>query len=80
MDESVLARLMEAEVLDQEDEEDPEEAPDQDDDEGATLQETQAEESDSSAGSRGGKLRRSLKKVWKVISGKSSQQGGGQSE
>ncbi|XP_034425128.1 RING finger protein 227 [Hippoglossus hippoglossus] len=78
VDESVLARLMEAEVLDQEEEEDPEEAPDQDEDEGATLQETQAEESDSSAGSRGGKVRRSLKKVWKVISGKSLQQGGGQ--
>ncbi|XP_019951044.2 RING finger protein 227 [Paralichthys olivaceus] len=84
VDEGVLARLMEAGVLDQEEEEeeaedpekDPEEAPDQD--EGATLQVTQAEESDSSAVSRGGRLRRSWKKVWRVISGKSLQQGGGQ--
>ncbi|CAB1426259.1 unnamed protein product [Pleuronectes platessa] len=78
VDESVLARLMEAEVLDQEEDGDPEEAQEPDEDEGATLRETQAEESDSSSGSRGGKVRRSLKKVWKVISGKSLQQGGGE--
>ncbi|XP_060922034.1 E3 ubiquitin-protein ligase-like [Limanda limanda] len=78
VDEVVLARLMQAEVLEEEEEEDPEEVAEQEEDEGATLREAQAEESDSSSGSRGGKVRRSLKKVWKVIIGNGSQQGGGQ--
>ncbi|TMS02456.1 RING finger protein 223 [Larimichthys crocea] len=83
VDECVLERLLAAGVLDHQ--EDPEEAEDgqvQDGDneeerEGARP-ETQAEESDSLAGSRDGRLRRTWRKVWRKISGKSSRQRGGE--
>ncbi|XP_040886706.1 E3 ubiquitin-protein ligase-like isoform X2 [Toxotes jaculatrix] len=79
VDECVLEQLLAAGVLDQEDDDDPEEADGQvqdgcDDEEGATLPETPAEESDSSAVSGGGRLRRSWKKVWRKISGKNLRQ------
>lgn len=75
VDECVLERLLVAGVLDREEEVDPEKEEGHvhggcGEDEEATLPETPAEESDSSAGSRGGMLRRSCRKVWRKISGK----------
>ncbi|XP_071315824.1 RING finger protein 223 isoform X2 [Trachinotus anak] len=90
VDESALERLVASGVHDQEEEEEEEEEDPEvevdgqfqggceDDDEGATLPETPAEQSDSSAVSSGGRLRRSWIKVWRKISGKSSRQSGGQ--
>lgn len=80
VDEFVLERLIAAGVLDQEGD-DPEEEDGghvQDGNEEATLPETPGEESESFAGSRGGGLRRSWRKVWRKISGKSSRQRGGE--
>ncbi|XP_073331179.1 RING finger protein 227 isoform X2 [Pagrus major] len=82
VDECVLERLLAAGVLDQEDPEEEEEEGDVqdgcDDSEEGQLPESAAEESDSSAGSRGGRLRRSCRKVWQKISGKSSRPRGGE--
>ncbi|XP_023202335.1 tripartite motif-containing protein 3-like [Xiphophorus maculatus] len=79
VDESALERLMTAGVLDRE--EDPDDEEEEDREEGGEapecereVPEAEAEESDSSAGLRGGRLRRSWTKVWRKISGKSSQQ------
>ncbi|KAK2863104.1 hypothetical protein Q5P01_002637 [Channa striata] len=81
VDEGVLERLLAAGVLEQEetDEGESEDGEVQDGEE-APPPETPAEESDSSAGSRGGTLRRSWRKVWRKISGKSAQQRGGENE
>ncbi|XP_041821430.1 E3 ubiquitin-protein ligase-like [Chelmon rostratus] len=76
VDECVLERLLATGLLDQE--EDEPEGDSCEDSEGATRPETTADESDSSAGSRGGRLRLSLRKVWRTISGKSSRQRGGE--
>uniref|UniRef100_A0A1A7XBQ2 RING-type domain-containing protein n=1 Tax=Iconisemion striatum TaxID=60296 RepID=A0A1A7XBQ2_9TELE len=65
VDEAVLERLMAAGVLDRE--EDPEEDPEEKE---AEVPESQAEEGDSSADIRGGRLRRSWRKVWRKISGR----------
>lgn len=83
VDECVLEQLLAEGVLEQEDEEDDdkeaaEEAPVLDGcvdhSEEAALPETSADESDAIAVSRGGRLRRSCRKVWQKISGKSPQQ------
>ncbi|KAM3590679.1 uncharacterized protein V6R79_014150 [Siganus canaliculatus] len=83
VDECVLEQLLAAGVLEQvEEEEDEEEAAEGspvvdgcvDHSEEATLPETSADESDAVAVSRGGRLRRSCRKVWQKISGKNSQQ------
>ncbi|XP_037539474.1 E3 ubiquitin-protein ligase-like [Nematolebias whitei] len=63
VDEVVLERLLAAGVLDREDE--PE----------AEVPESPAEEGDSSAGVRGGRPRRSWRKVWRRISGSCQRQG-----
>ncbi|TKS92875.1 RING finger protein 223 [Collichthys lucidus] len=85
VDECVLERLLAAGVLDHQ--EDAEEADDGQVQDGcgdngeereAARTEAQAEESDSLAGSRGGRLRRTWRKVWRKISGKSSGQRGGE--
>ncbi|GLD53753.1 E3 ubiquitin-protein ligase KEG-like protein [Lates japonicus] len=85
VDECVLERLLTAGVLDREEEEEEEEEDQEegecgcdDDDQAATLPDAPAEESDSSAGSRGGRFRRSWKKVWRKVMGKSSPQNGGE--
>lgn len=80
VDECVLERLLAAGVLDQEgdDQEEEEGGHVQDGNEEATLPETPGEESESFAGSRGGRLPRSWRKVWRKISGKSSRQRGGE--
>ncbi|XP_030285466.1 RING finger protein 227 [Sparus aurata] len=82
VDECVLERLLAAGVLDQEDPEEEEQDGEVqdgcDDKEVSTPPESAAEESDSPAGSRGGRLRRSCRKVWKKISGKSSRPSGGE--
>ncbi|XP_068444298.1 E3 ubiquitin-protein ligase-like [Clinocottus analis] len=74
VDECVLERLLVSGVLEQEEEEEEEEDPDSHVQGGcdAAPPETPAEESDSSTGSRGGRLRRSCRKVWRCISGKGS--------
>ncbi|XP_068569428.1 E3 ubiquitin-protein ligase-like [Cebidichthys violaceus] len=85
VDERVLERLLVSGVLDKEEEEEEKEEEDPvghvqdgcDDTEEPTLPETPAEESDSSTGSRGGRLRRSCRKVWRLVSGKDSRQRGG---
>ncbi|XP_041635596.1 E3 ubiquitin-protein ligase-like [Cheilinus undulatus] len=81
VDEDVLERLLAVGVLDREDEDDQEEEEEEgrvlegsDDNEERTLPGTTAEESNSSPGSRGGRLRRSWSKVWRTISGRSSRQ------
>ncbi|XP_053199413.1 E3 ubiquitin-protein ligase-like [Scomber japonicus] len=79
VDESILELLLTAGIVEKE-EEDPEEEEEGqvqgggDDGEGATLPETDAEDSDSSAGSGEGRLRRSWRKVWRKISGKKPRQ------
>ncbi|XP_070785864.1 RING finger protein 227 [Enoplosus armatus] len=83
VDECVLERLLASGVLDQEEEadNDPENEEDglvRDGKEEATLPETPTEESVSSAGSRGGRLRRTWSKVWRKINGRSSRQRGGE--
>ena len=74
VDEGILERLLASGVLDREEEEDdPEEEEGQhgcDDTEEIPV--TQAEESDLSSGSRGGRLRRSCRKIWRSIIGKNS--------
>lgn len=85
VDECILERLLTAGVLDREEEEEEEDQEEgecgcDDDDQGATLPDAPAEESDSSAGSRGGRFRRSWKKVWRNVMGKSSPQNGGESK
>ncbi|KAM4537571.1 uncharacterized protein PAE49_021861 [Odontesthes bonariensis] len=76
VDESALEQLLAEGVLDREEEEDPEEDDQvQNCDEEPEVPDTPAEESDSSAGLRGGRLRRSWRKVWRKISGRSSRQG-----
>ncbi|XP_078132748.1 uncharacterized protein LOC144534613 [Sander vitreus] len=84
VDEFVLERLLASGVLYQEEEDDdPEEDESRvqdgcDDTEEPTLPETPAEDNDFSTGSRGGRLRRSCRKVWRLISGKSSLRRGGE--
>ncbi|MEQ2241682.1 hypothetical protein ILYODFUR_027877 [Ilyodon furcidens] len=70
VDESALERLVAAGVLEQEEDEEEEDGGEVPECEGEVPQ-TEAEESDSSAGHRGGRFRRSLTKVWMKISGKS---------
>lgn len=65
VDETVMERLQAVAVVDQEEDDEPE---------------TPGEESDSFTGTRGGKLRRSWRKVWRKISGRSSQQRGKESK
>ncbi|XP_034531865.1 RING finger protein 227 [Notolabrus celidotus] len=77
VDESVLEQLIDAGVLDRDDEDDQWEEERRvpgscDDHEEGTPPDTPAEEGDSSPGSRGGRIRRSWTKVWKKISGKNS--------
>ncbi|XP_026171002.1 RING finger protein 227 [Mastacembelus armatus] len=81
VDECVLERLLAAGAPDQDDDDEeedgePKEEEGGDDSEEATRLETPAEESDSSAGTRGGSLRRSWKKVWRKIVGKGTRRGG----
>lgn len=63
VDEDVLERLMSAGVLDREEEEEKEA------EEERTLPDAPAEESASFPDTRGGRLRRSWKKVWRKING-----------
>lgn len=83
VDESVLEMLLTAGLAEKA-EDDPEEEEEEkegqvqwsyDDGEEATLPETDADDSDSSSGSTGGRLRRSWRKVWRKISGKERQRG-----
>lgn len=67
VDEGVLERLLAAGLLDRAEDKTEE-------GEEVTLPESPAEDSDSLAASRGGRLRRSWKKVWRKISGKNSPQ------
>ncbi|XP_067381382.1 E3 ubiquitin-protein ligase-like isoform X2 [Channa argus] len=93
LDECVLERLLAAGVLEQEQEQEEEEEvvdgegeDHREEERGEEVQEgeeavppeTPAEERDSSAHTRGGKLRRSLRKVWRKISGERAQQRGGE--
>lgn len=80
VDEEALELLMSAGVLDREGD-DPEEEGEEEEEDGrrgseeeATLSDTPTEESEAFSDSRGGRLRRSCRKVWRKISGKSSQQ------
>lgn len=66
VDEAVLERLMAAGVLDREEEEEEEE---KDAEEERTLPDTPAEESAPFPVTRGGRLRRSWKKIWRKING-----------
>ncbi|XP_042338108.1 E3 ubiquitin-protein ligase-like [Plectropomus leopardus] len=76
-DESVLLRLIVTGLVFQD--EDQEEKEDQEScDNNGELPEIPAERSDLSAGSRGGRLRRSCRKVWKLISGKNSSRSSGE--
>lgn len=77
VDECALERVLAAGMLDGEEDE-PEEREGGGDDEGATLPEAPAEQSESSPVSRGGRIRRSLSKVWKKISGNGARQRGGE--
>uniref|UniRef100_A0A3B5BB98 Si:ch73-335l21.4 n=1 Tax=Stegastes partitus TaxID=144197 RepID=A0A3B5BB98_9TELE len=85
VDECVLERLVAAGVLEQEDDDDLEkedgeeeegvgvqDGDEEEEEEEATVPETSGRESDSAAGSGGGRLRRCLGKAWRVISGKSA--------
>lgn len=70
-----MERLLAAGVLDREEPPEEEDGPAPDcDDERAEVPRTQAEESDSSTGVRGGRLRRSWRKVWRKIRGNISQE------
>ncbi|XP_042069399.1 E3 ubiquitin-protein ligase-like isoform X2 [Haplochromis burtoni] len=69
VDESALERLTAAGLLNEPEVDDQV----QEDEEEATAPETPAEESESSAGTGGGRLRRCLKKVWQAINGKGQQ-------
>lgn len=84
VDEGVLERLLASGVLDREEEEDDPEEEEEESQDGCDdteeIPETQAEESDLSPGSRGGRLRRSCRKVWRIISGKSSPRRGRESK
>ncbi|KAL6118552.1 rnf227 [Pungitius sinensis] len=84
VDECVLERLIVSGVLDQEEEEEEEGEEEgldgrvrdgRRESRGPTLAETPAEESDLSPGSRGGRLRRGCRSVWRSISGKRRDQG-----
>lgn len=75
VDECLLERLLAAEMPDEEEDE-PEEG--EGGDVGVTLPEAPGEGSESRPVSRGGRLRRSLNKVWKKISGDGSRQRGGE--
>lgn len=68
VDEDVLERLMSAGVLDREEEEEEEEE-EQEAEEERTLPDAPAQESASFPDTRGGRLRRSWKKVWRKING-----------
>ncbi|XP_054457817.1 E3 ubiquitin-protein ligase-like [Anoplopoma fimbria] len=70
VDECVLERLIASGVLNEEEEEEEEEEDSHVPEEQTTRPETPAEESDLSPGSRGGRLRRSCRKVWRLVSGK----------
>ncbi|KAF0029266.1 hypothetical protein F2P81_018371 [Scophthalmus maximus] len=78
VDEWLLHLLLDAGLLDREEEEEEEEEEreeEEEEEEGAPpppLVEPSAEESDSSAGARGGRLRRLWRKARRAISGKSS--------
>lgn len=75
VDESVLELLLDAGVLDREDDLGQEEGPvrdSRDDFDRGTPPETPAEESDSSPGTRGGRVRRTWTKVWRKLSGRNS--------
>lgn len=76
VDEGALERLMSVGVLDREGDDPEEEEEDgrRGSEEEATLSDTTAEESEVFSDSRGGRLRRSWRKVWRKISGKSLQQ------
>lgn len=82
MDECALERVTTAGLLEQNEEDDGPELGDQaqNNEEEATAPGSAAEESESSVGSRGGRLRRSWKKVWRVISGQGQQRRGGKKE
>ncbi|KAG7497233.1 RING finger 223-like [Solea senegalensis] len=73
VDEHVLDLLLEEGFLNRDDEEE-DQVQEEGTEEGTTLPETPAEQSDSFAGSRGGRLRRNWRKVWSAISGRSFQQ------
>ncbi|XP_029311301.1 RING finger protein 227 [Cottoperca gobio] len=78
VDECALERLISSRLLEQE-EEDEEEGHVQDScDDTEEIPETQAEESDFSAGSSGGRLWRCCRKAWRSFSGKNSQRRGGE--
>lgn len=83
VDECVLVRLLDEGVLEREEEEEEEDPVDQVTENqklSATTPETPAEEGESSPAHRGSRLRRSWKKVWRVISGKDSEQSSDQSK
>lgn len=75
VDECVLERLLAVGMLDEEEDESEE---GEGGDEEPTLPESPAEESESTAVSRGGRFRRSWSKVWKKISGNGARQRGGE--
>ncbi|XP_074517948.1 RING finger protein 227 [Halichoeres trimaculatus] len=75
VDETVLERLLDAGVLEREDDQGEEEDSVGNSSDGfdrGTPPDTLAEEGDSSPGSRGGRVRRSWTKVWRKISGRNS--------
>ncbi|XP_028284998.1 RING finger protein 227-like [Parambassis ranga] len=79
VDECVLERLLQAGLLYKEEEEEEEDRPikgceGKEEEEEGTRPETPAEESDSTAAPRGGRLRRTWSKVWKTIIGKNARQ------
>ncbi|XP_034413475.1 RING finger protein 227 [Cyclopterus lumpus] len=80
VDECILERLLVSGVLDRQEEEEEEDDPDDrpDDNEEPAPPETPAEERDFSMGSRGERLRRSCRKVCRLISGKGSWRRGGE--
>ncbi|TNN47242.1 RING finger protein 183 [Liparis tanakae] len=86
VDEYILERLIASGVLDREEEEEEEEVKEEEEDslvrgggdDNAAPPRAPAEESDFSRGSRGGRLRRGGRKVWRLISGKDSGQRGGE--
>lgn len=78
VDECLLERLLAAGMPDEEGDEPEEREGGGGGDEGVTLPEAPGEGSESRPVSRGGRLRRSLSKVWKKISGNGSRQRGGE--
>lgn len=66
-------------LLEPEEEEEPEEPEEgcQDTDRDGTLSESSAEDSEEPEGNSGGRLRRTMRKVWKKISGKNARQTNG---